>query len=214
MPGDTRSYHHGNLRAALVEAGLRLARQGGEAALGLREVTRSVGVTPNAAYRHFADRRSLVLAVAAEAHERLARAMLERMNADPRSADPAEQALRHLRGVGLGYIAFALSEPGWFSLAILTQEVPGDEDPSAVGEHVPPPFQLLLDALDETVAAGVLTPERRDHAEWACWSAVHGFADLATRGPLRHQDRATIDALATHTVETIIDGIRHAPAAT
>ncbi|MEV4555563.1 TetR/AcrR family transcriptional regulator [Kitasatospora sp. NPDC049285] len=208
MAAGTRSYHHGNLRAALVEAGLRLARQGGEAALGLREVTRSVGVTPNAAYRHFADRRSLVMAVAAEAHERLARAMLEQMHAAPPDDDPAETALRHLRGVGLGYIQFALSEPGWFSLAILTQEERGEGDPSAVGEHVPPPFQLLLDALDGIVDAGALTPERRVHAEWACWSAVHGFADLATRGPLRYQDRAVIDKLAEHVVETIIDGIR------
>ncbi|MGK4584679.1 TetR/AcrR family transcriptional regulator [Kitasatospora sp. HPMI-4] len=206
-----RSYHHGNLRTALVEAGLKVARDGGAAALGLREVTRSVGVTPNAAYRHFADRRALVLAVAAQAQDLLARAMLDRMNAVPPEADAAERALRHLRGVGLGYVHFALAEPGWFELAILTQDDSREDDPAAASDsRVPPPYQLLLDALDGMVTAGLLTPGQRENAEWACWSAVHGFADLATRGPLIHQreDARTMERLAAHVVDAIIAGIR------
>ncbi|MEX2982300.1 TetR/AcrR family transcriptional regulator [Streptomyces sp. C36] len=213
MSQDTRSrsYHHGDLRAALVEAGVKLAREGGAGALGLRVVTRSVGVTPNAAYRHFADRRALVLAVAAEAQDRLAHAMRDRMTAlgDDAGADRAARAVRNLRGVGLGYIHFALSEPGWFDVAILTRdESDGDAPPATVGDRVAPPYQLLLDALDEMVAAGALTPERRVNAEWVCWSMVHGFADLATRGPLKGQDRALVDGLAAHVVDTIVDEIK------
>ncbi|MEV4625750.1 TetR/AcrR family transcriptional regulator [Micromonospora sp. NPDC049523] len=209
MGGETRAYHHGDLRAALVEAGLRLAREGGAAALGLRELTRSVGVTPNAAYRHFADRRALVLAVAAAAQDRLAHAMLDRMNAVPDDANPAERALQRLRGVGLGYIHFAISEPGWFELAILTQDEPGDgEPPPTVEDRVAPPYQLLLDALDGMVDAGILTPARRTDAEWACWSTVHGFADLATRGPLQGLEPAVMDRLAAHVVDTIISGLQ------
>ncbi|GLF98761.1 TetR/AcrR family transcriptional regulator [Streptomyces yaizuensis] len=208
MVSDTRSYHHGDLRSALVEAGLRLARDGGSDALGLRSVTRSVGVTPNAAYRHFADWQALVLAVAAEAQDLAARAMRDRMEEatpppDPATAppDPAERALRRLRGVGLGYIHFALAEPGWFDLAILTLSGP-------TGPRLAPPYQLLLDTLDEAVTAGALTPQRRTDAQWVCWSAVHGFADLATRGPLRRQDRATVDRLAEHVVDSVIGDLR------
>lgn len=209
MPSETRRYHRGDLRAALVEAGLRLAREGGAASLGLRGVTRAVGVTPNAAYRHFADRRALVLAVAVEAQEHLARAMRDRISTIPPDVDPAERALEGLRAVGVGYIHFALTEPGWFDLAILTKDEPSEESPSVkIDDQVPPPFQLLLDALDELVVAGVLTAEQRPYAEWACWSAVHGFADLATRGPLHGQDREVIDKLAVHIVDTIIAGIR------
>jgi AcrR family transcriptional regulator len=203
------SYHHGDLRAALVEAGLRVARSGGAGALGLRELTRSVGVTPNAAYRHFADRQALVLAVAVAAQDLLARAMLDRMNDIQPGADPGERALQRLRGVGLGYIHFALSEPGWFELAFLTQDEPRDDGSSfTIDERVPPPYQLLLDALDEMVHAGVLTPQRRAEAEWACWSTVHGFADLATRGPLQRQDRGTVDKLAAYVVDTVINGLK------
>ena len=56
------------------------------------------------------------------------------------------------------------------------------------------------------VDAGVLTPERRDGAEWPCWSAVHGFAELALHGPLRHARRRDVEALAYRTVDDIVAG--------
>ncbi|MFF8939097.1 TetR/AcrR family transcriptional regulator [Streptomyces paradoxus] len=200
MVRDAHPYHRGGLRAALIEAGLKRARKGGAEALGLREITRSVGVTPNAAYRHFADRQELVLAVAARAQDKLAQAMLDRMQDVADQGDPAAHAVQQLRGVGLGYIHFALSEPGWFELAILLQDEPGGDSEA----RVPPPYQLLLDALDGMVKADALSPERRVDAEWVCWSGVHGFADLAIRGPLRRQDRAIVDRLAVHVVDTVI----------
>ncbi|MGC1214841.1 MAG: WHG domain-containing protein [Micromonospora sp.] len=206
MVSPARPYHHGDLRTALVEEGLRLARTGGAGALGLRSVTRSVGVTPNAAYRHFADRQALVLAVSVEAQDRLGHAMLDRMSAIPRDAAPAERALQGLRAVGLGYIHFALSEPGWFEVAILSQDEIGADTPS-IDDRMAMPYQLLLDALDTMVDAGLLAADRRPDAEWACWSAVHGFADLVTRGPLQGRDRGVIDKLAEHVVDTIINGL-------
>ncbi|MEU7474272.1 TetR/AcrR family transcriptional regulator [Streptomyces sp. NPDC044984] len=204
MVRDAHPYHRGGLRSALIEAGLKRARKDGADALGLREITRSVGVTPNAAYRHFADRRELVLAVAARAQDKLAQAMLDRMQDVADQTDPVAHAVQQLRGVGLGYIHFALSEPGWFELAILLQDEPGGDSEA----RVPPPYQLLVDALDGMVKADALTPERRVDAEWVCWSGVHGFADLAIRGPLRRQDRAVVDRLAVHVVDTVIGEIR------
>ncbi|HEV7711187.1 MAG TPA: TetR/AcrR family transcriptional regulator [Asanoa sp.] len=200
-----RSYHHGDLREALIEAGLRVARSGGEAALSLRELTRAAGVTPNAAYRHFADRHALVLAVALRAQDLLADAM--RVAVDPK-LPPVPAAVARLRAVGLGYIQFARAEPGWFELAFLTHD---KGPPVTTGAQVPPPYQLLLDALGALAATGGLPAQRRPHAEWVCWSAVHGFADLATRGPLRHQAPETVDALAAHVVDTVISGLLPQP---
>jgi len=203
-----RAYHHGDLRAALIEAGLRVARSGGEAALSLRELTRAAGVTPNAAYRHFADRHALVLAVALRAQDLLADAMRERIAAVDPALPPVPAAVARLRAVGLGYIQFARAEPGWFELAFLTHD---EGPPVTTGAQVPPPYQLLLDALDALVASRGLPPERRPHAEWPCWSTVHGFADLATRGPLRHQTPETVDALAAYAVDTVISGLLRQP---
>ncbi|WP_084130236.1 TetR/AcrR family transcriptional regulator [Demequina sp. NBRC 110055] len=211
MPQISPSYHHGDLRAALVEAGLELARSGGPAAVTVREVTRAAGVSPASAYRHFADHRALVVAVALAAQGRLATTMEARIDAlvERAGVDTADAAVARLRGVGLGYIEFALAEPGWFALALLTFD-PGGSSSSrvSVDAAVPPPFQLLIDALDGCVTAGVLSTEGRINAEWPCWSAVHGFADIATRGPLQGQDAPTLTALGTHVVDRIVAGVR------
>ncbi len=75
-------------------------------------------------------------------------------------------------------------------------------------DEVVPPFQLLLDTLDAMVESGALPAERRPHAEWACWSAVHGFAEIAVHGPLRWQPGPVIDALSVAVVEAAIVGVR------
>ncbi|WP_410870104.1 TetR/AcrR family transcriptional regulator [Nocardia sp. A7] len=188
------AYHHGDLAAALVEAGLELTRAGGPDALTIREVTRRVGVTPNAAYRHFPDRQALLRAVAAAIEARMAEGM-ERVQAGPRAS---------LRAVGLGYIGFALGEPGWFAVAFFGA---GDTSPESVVDS--PAYLALADALDMMVHVGDLAPAARPGATWSCWSTVHGFAELALRGPLRHLDRAELWQLAEQAVDTVVAGLPH-----
>ena len=208
MVAGTQPYHHGDLRRALVEQGLQLARTGGPAAISLREATRGVGVSPNAAYRHFADRDDLVRAVAAEAQTALARAILERVDATPSGLSAAEASVERLRRVGLAYIDFARAERGWFELAFATQDPQPGEGIVTLDHEVVAPFQLLLDTLDAMVDTGALSAERRPYAEWACWSAVHGFADIAVHGPVQWQPAPVIDVLAASVVEAAIVGVR------
>jgi hypothetical protein len=75
------------------------------------------------------------------------------------------------------------------------------------GTATAPPYLALVKALDAMVEAGALSPERRDGAEWPCWSAVHGFAELVLHGPLRDARRRDIEALAQRTVDDIIAGV-------
>jgi AcrR family transcriptional regulator len=185
-------YHHGDLRAALIDAGLQLTRVGGPEALTIREATRRVGVSPNAAYRHFADREALLSAVATAIQS----LMVARMQTSVRRRGSTEL----LRAVGIGYIKFALDEPGWFAVAFFGADQ-ADETISA------PPYLALVEALDAMTEAGALPPERRDGAEWPCWSAVHGFAELALRGPLRGATRREVESLAQRTVDDIIAGV-------
>ncbi len=209
----TRTYHHGDLRRVLIEQGLELARTGGPDAVTLREVTRAAGVSPNAAYRHFADRRDLVRAVAAYSQLVFGRAIGARIDATPSDLTPGAAAVERLRRIGMAYIAFARQERGWFELAFAVQ----DEQPSAgmvtLDDEVVAPFQLLLDALDGMVETGALAAERRPGAEWACWSTVHGFADIAVHGPLQWQPEPVIDALAAAVVDAAIVGVRGTDAA-
>lgn len=205
MPARPRPYHHGDLRAALVDAALTATRTGGPGALSLREVTRSVGVSPAAAYRHFTDRSQLLRAVAGEIQTRMGATMRRRMRA-PRDASDLERARLRLRGVGLGYVAFAREEPGWFETAFFGDAEGRPAD--APAESPPPAFALLTSALDELVAAGGLDPARRPHAEFACWAAVHGCAELLIHGPLRDADAALKRSLTERIVDDIIAGVR------
>ena len=201
-------YHHGDLRAALIDAGLHLTRTGGPEALTIREATRRVGVSPNAAYRHFADRETLLRAVATAIQHRMA-ARMQSSASRRGSAEP--QACDRLRAVGVGYIKFALDEPGWFTVAFFGADLAGadligfaaEQDQTATA----PPYLALVEALDAMVIAGALSPERRDGAEWPCWSAVHGFAELVLHGPLRDARRREVEALAKRTVDDIIAGV-------
>jgi AcrR family transcriptional regulator len=196
-------YHHGDLRAALIDAGLQLTRAGGPEALTIREATRRVGVSPNATYRHFADREALLRAVATAIQHRMA----ARMHSSVRRRGSTElQAADRLRAVGLGYIRFALDEPGWFAVAFFGADLTTLADEQN-GTAVAPPYRALVEALDAMVNAGVLPPERRDGAEWPCWSAVHGFAELVLHGPLRGASRRDVESLAQRTVDDIIAGV-------
>ena len=196
-------YHHGDLHMALIDAGLNLTRAGGAEALTIREATRRVGVSPNAAYRHFADREALLRAVATAIQHRMA----ARMRSSVRQRGSIEpQACDRLRAVGVGYIKFALDEPGWFTVAFFGAEATGPADDENETSSAPP-YLALVEALDAMVDAGVLSPSRRDGAEWPCWSAVHGFAELVLHGALRGARRRDVESLAGRTVDDIIAGV-------
>src|ERR1700749_3795740 len=109
-----KTFRHGDLHNALVVAGLEMARAGGPDAVILREATRQAGVSPNAAYRHFAGQAALLEAVRSACISRLAAAIEEEMARNQPGRDPKVYARKSLCAVGMGYLGFALREPGMF----------------------------------------------------------------------------------------------------
>jgi AcrR family transcriptional regulator len=202
------TYRHGDLRRALLEAGIALAQAGGPEAIVLREATRRAGVVPNAAYRHFASRMELLQAVRITALSRLALSMEAQLGALSPTLGPAELARASLRAVGLGYLHFALTETGLFrTIFAVPYEWPSPPDPAKAGATGFNPFQLLGMALDRMVAADVLPKERRLSAEFLAWSTVHGFAMLVIDGPLHGVPRTQIDALGQRAVAMVEQGL-------
>jgi AcrR family transcriptional regulator len=201
------TYRHGDLRQALLDAGIDMAREGGPDAVVLREATRRTGVSPNAAYRHFADRDALVAAVSNAASAASAAAIEAEWDAVP-AADAAATAHAHLRAVGVGYLRFARDEPGLFRAAYT---VPSNLEeafsPEKAGPSGRTPFQLLTIAVDEMVSAGLMPPERRPGAELCAWSAVHGLAMLVLEGPLRDLDEATLLRAAQQVIDMVDRGL-------
>ncbi|UJP09671.1 TetR/AcrR family transcriptional regulator [Microbacterium sp. KUDC0406] len=194
------AYHHGDLAAALVEAGLDVTREGGFDALSIREVTRRIGVSPNAAYRHYPSLAALREAVAAAILEQVAASM---------SAGTASDPAARLRTIGLAYIDFALREPGWFSVAFFGGRTLGPADIATT-----PAFRALESALGGMIARGSLTADAAPAAAWSCWATVHGFAELCLHGPLAAMPSSEQRSLAASAVDAIVAGIRpaeHAP---
>jgi AcrR family transcriptional regulator len=181
----------GAVRDGLIAAGLELARAGGPDAVVLREATQMVGVVPNAAYRHFADRDELLAAVATAAMRELAARMAVGVaRVRGKYGDPVA-ARRRLRAIGRAYLEFARQEPGLFATAFA---LPHQHAYGAPGEGTtqdPLPLDQLRAVLDELADAGVLDPQLRDGLEYPIWSTVHGLAVLTGQGPLREHPDAT-----------------------
>jgi len=203
-----KTFRHGDLRKALLKAGIELARVGGPEAVVLREATRRAGVAPNAAYRHFSSHGALLHAVRAAALSCLARAIETEMADVRRGKRPAEMARAKLRAVGTGYLKFALTEPGLFRTAFSTRDpVEGDVDTAKTGDSGLNPFQLLGSALDLLVETGVLPRERRPGAEYLAWSAVHGLAFLILEGPLSVASQEEIGRLSDRLLQMVEKGL-------
>lgn len=176
------SYHHGDLRRALVDAALARILQGGIGGLSLRAIARDVGVTHAAPYRHFADKAGLIEAIAGEGFEALG----QEMAAAFATTAPADR----LRALGLGYVRFAVRNPAYFKVMF----GPGQ------GEK-------QLDVLIETVRqAGAHGDREAGHVALAAWCMVHGIATLAVDGRLSPTD---VD-LAPGDVDGMVDALLNA----
>jgi AcrR family transcriptional regulator len=176
-PGDRRSYHHGNLKEALIEAARRFIAERGVGGFTLVDAARLVGVTPAALYRHFRGREALLEEVAGRGFtdlaERLARSLTSR-------GTPLERFTR----MGEAYLAFAEEEPGYYAAIFETRGAPMTAEQAA--SDVPPrpsPFDLLLEALKSTFPDGFGGVEPRFVA-LEVWALSHGLATLSASGHL------------------------------
>ena len=181
----------GAVRDGLVAAGLELARTGGPDAVVLREATQMVGVVPNAAYRHFADRDELLTAVCTAAMREFAARMAAGVaRVRGKYGDPAA-ARRRLQAIGTAYLEFAREEPGLFATAFAVPRQHGYDAAGGGTGPDPMPLDQLRAVLDELADAGVLDRRRRPGIEYPIWSTVHGLAVLTGQGPLRDVPDAT-----------------------
>ncbi len=145
-----------------------------------------VGVVPNAAYRHFADRDEILAAVCTAAMRELAARMAAGVGRVRGKYGDAAAARRRLRAIGRAYLQFAREEPGLFATAFALPHQHAYQAPDGgTGQEDPMPLDQLRAVLDELADAGVLNRRRRAGIEYPIWSTVHGLAVLTGQGPLR-----------------------------
>ncbi len=172
---ERRGYHHGNLREALIRAALGLIAEKGPAGFTFAEAARSAGVSPAAPYRHFRDRDDLMADVARQGFTRF-EAMLGRA-----WNDGLPDALTAFGHIGKAYLAFARTEPAYYS-AMFESGVPPDAHPDLqqAGDRA---FAILKTAAEAVCRR--LPPGRNPPPLMVAlhlWSLAHGIAALFARG--------------------------------
>ncbi|WP_051440943.1 AcrR family transcriptional regulator (plasmid) [Ensifer sp. WSM1721] len=166
-----KSYHHGDLRNALLTAALMLVEENGLEGLSLRKVAARVGVSHAAPEHHFPTLRHLMNAMATRGFELFARSMAEERASSPDI--PVEQ----LRAAARGYLAYARTHPGLFRL-MFTSNLLDWNDPVLLEQARCGHQQLVEICAPAAEFMGLRTDAERRALENLVWSQVHGQAHL------------------------------------
>ncbi len=176
---EAKPYHHGDLRAALVDAGLALLAERDVEGLSLREMARTVGVSATAVYRHFPDKTALMTALAREGVERLAASQ-------HLASDQAGGGVAGFAATGRAYVRFALAHPALFRLIFASSALARSSGETEA-----------LRFLRANAAANLPDGAKEDQVEVGAiqaWALVHGLATLMLDGQIP-SDVSLIDSV-------------------
>jgi AcrR family transcriptional regulator len=174
------SYHHGDLRNALIEAGIALINELGPVQFSLRKVAARCGVSQAAPYSHFNSKEDLLLAMQEHVTNLLMEALLEAVNTCPDQKNPVV-----LIRMGKAYVMFFIRHPQYFSflfsqpIMTVNLSLSGDD----TGNF--PPYQLMK-TMTGRIFGDALTKEKTEDVIIAAWATVHGLAAIATMKNIRY----------------------------
>jgi AcrR family transcriptional regulator len=201
-----KTYHHGNLREALLKSALRLIAEVGPTAFTLREVARRAGVSHNAPYRHFRDRDELMAAVSTEGYRELTQTMLD-------AVEQESGALLRLKRAGLAYVNFALRRPEHFTVMFdAPTSKPSDKlcfNPAKLNSKYPQAvaaaeqsFRTLVNLVAACQEEGTLPGGDTRTLALLTWSIVHGIAKLAITGRFPFASKSEVLRFAEYGIES------------
>jgi AcrR family transcriptional regulator len=177
-----QTYHHGDLRAALMRAALSLIEENGVKGLNLSDAARLTGVSVAAPYRHFKDKEALLAAIAAEGFALFRDALA---SADGRLVE-----------MGVAYVEFALEHPAHFKV-MWDSTVPKDKAADQA-------YGLLAQAVHERLPGA--PPDKQRALITAAWSIAHGYAALALSGELEAASKQKLNKkLLRQTLHLLVD---------
>lgn len=180
------TYHHGDLKRALMDGALAVIAENGVAGLSLRQVAAEIGVSHAAPYHHFADKAALLQALATDGMRR----MDERMAAAEEAAgdDPVDR----LVAIGMAYVLFADERPDYYA-ALTAPELaaPASAPPAPDSQPEGGTWERLVRAIVVCQQAGRLPAGDPVVLAVTMWSLVHGLAELWQGGPLRYMPQGS-----------------------
>ena len=192
-----QTYHHGDLRQALLTAALKILEKKDARSLSLREVARQAGVSHTAPYRHFEDKAALLAAIAQEGFIEFGNYLT--------SALTPNHPVKSLKDIGVAYIRYALDHPTHFR--VMFSSFPPDE-PAGSELYIvsKSTFQILVDVIRAGQKAGVMKPGDPEFLALERWSTVHGLSMLLLDRMLPQQGQDGI-ALAEALIQDSISSI-------
>jgi AcrR family transcriptional regulator len=199
MSDQTGTYHHGDLRAALLAEAAAMIADGGVTTVTMRAISQRLGVSRAAPYRHFKDKSALLVAVAAAGFERLK----DRLHSI--DADSPRPGIERFRRMGEEYVRFALENPAHYHLmygkeAITRRDVP------ELRESADALLALLVGVIRAHQRNGSIKRGNPEALAYTAWSAVHGLASLVIEGQI--EATVNVDELIRQTTRTLLDGLR------
>ena len=168
------SYHHGNLRQALIDAGIKIINESGEESLSLRKVASACQVSHAAPYAHFKDKDELIGAIKSSVTEQFMEELTDAVN----GASNTEQALVEM---GKHYVSFFIRKPDYFKFLFGSQNVIAHTSPDKSFDEDYPPFVLLKDTYLKYLKENKLkkSKEELEIELLQLWATAHGLASIA-----------------------------------
>jgi AcrR family transcriptional regulator len=176
---EEKKYHHGDLKNALIQAGVEVLAEEGLHGLSLRKVAKQAGVSHAAPYAHFADKQALIAAISTEGYKRLYLQMEEVLQAH--TADPHRQLIES----AWTYVQFAMADVETFKI-MFSGVLEHEKDYPEFVEISQKTFQLVVQTVRACQAAGVLRPLAPELEAVMVWGQVHGIISLALMGQISH----------------------------
>lgn len=188
---EQRSYHHGDLANALLDAVEEIVRERGVFHVGLREAARRAGVSHSAPAHHFGDKDGMLAAFAQQGFERLAQAMHQAY------LDVAERSLREqVTAMGRCYLTFAVENPAHYEVMFRGEPEEGSEL-HVTAERSFLPLAVMVNQLGD---AGIIDPDQGRYVATLLWSTCHGLASMWLDGMLPH-------FYEDHTYDEVVEGV-------
>lgn len=174
-----KSYHHGDLKNALIKAGIEILAQEGVGELSLRKVAQKAGVSHTAPYAHFTDKQALIAAISTEGFRLLHEQVL--VVTQTYADDPARQLVE----TAWAYVQFALHDPDQFKIMFSSVLEKEKEYPDFVAMSQSN-FQQVVAVILTCQQAGILRAGPPELMTVTVWGAVHGFIALLLEGQIPH----------------------------
>ncbi|RPI32328.1 MAG: TetR/AcrR family transcriptional regulator [Chloroflexota bacterium] len=192
------TYHHGDLKNALIDAGIDILSKEGASGLSLRSVAKRAGVSHAAPYAHFSDKQALIAAISTEGYRRVYEKIEEVVR------EYQHDPLRQLVEAGWAYLQFALTDPDHFKITF-SGVVEKEKDYPAFVEVSRKNFELVVKIVEACQAVGALNPGPSNLVAVGVWSLVHGLASLLLEGQISHAvlETWTVREMLVHSLNQI-----------